>query len=121
MKRMTMVAALILFGGKTAAEVLPATAATTMTATVLPQARVNVDSQGNILNVWNVTEGINREPAILNIYQDGIKTGMTPQVRTNLDLATSRIDWSRGGLVYLGFDSGIILTNWLTIFLVPLF
>jgi len=103
----------IVFGGMTIAtsfgEKLPVTAMTQFMVTVLPQARINVDTEGNILSIYNITDGSGIRPSILNVYQGDFKIGkigMTSEIQTILDKIFSEIDWSQGGLVY---NQGVVI------------
>lgn len=78
----------------------PATAKTALTATVASQARVNVDSQGTILSVFNTTDGSGAKPAILNIYCGDVNITITPAIQANLDKLSPTLDWKMGGVVY---------------------
>lgn len=81
-------------------EELPVTATTQFVVTVPPQARINVDTEGNILSIYIITDGSGIRPSILNVYQGDFEIGITSEIQANLDKISSEIDWSQGGLVY---------------------
>jgi hypothetical protein len=82
------------------AESLPIVRTTTFAASVPNQARIEVDAAGQILSVFNTTDESGVQPSILNVYQDGIKITITPEITQELDAISSKIDWRRGGVVY---------------------
>lgn len=100
----TVIVASLLLGNMAIAPALSetplATAATQFEVRVYPQARINVDAEGNILSIWNVTDGSSIPPPYLNIYQGNVKIGMTPEIQVELDRISPRINWSQGGLIY---------------------
>ena len=82
------------------ADSLPAQPTTTLVAKVWSQARLTVDATGRILSIFNTTDGSGAKPLILNVYRDGVKATITPQIAQQLDSISLKIDWSRGGVVY---------------------
>ena len=82
------------------ADSLPANRTTRLVASVPTQARVNVNAAGQIVSIFNTTDGTGVRPSILNVYCDGVKIAITPQIAQELDKASSKIDWRRGGVVY---------------------
>jgi hypothetical protein len=81
-------------------ENLPTVRTTSFAASVPAQARIEVDAAGQIVSVFNTTDGIGVQPSILNVYQDGVKIMVTPQITQELDSICSKIDWRCGGVVY---------------------
>ena len=81
-------------------ENLPTVGTTTFAASVPAQARIEVDAAGQIVSVFNITDGIGVQPGILNVYRDGVKIMVTPQITQELDSICSKIDWRCGGVVY---------------------
>ena len=73
---------------------------TTFAASVPAQARIEVDATGQIVSVFKTTEGTSVQPSILNVYQNGVKITVTPQITQELDSIRSKIDWRSGGVVY---------------------
>lgn len=99
--KVVFIALIVLFVGTSA--VSAETMCTTQTkfiATVTTQARINVDAQGEILSIHNVTDGTVRQPQTLHIYCEDINAPMTPAILSNLEKITEKIDWSKGGIVY---------------------
>lgn len=90
----------IAWAAATYADSLPAQTTTTLVARVWSQARLTVDATGRILSIFNTTDGSGVRPLILNVYRDGVKAVITPQITQELDGISSKIDWSRGGVVY---------------------
>ena len=79
---------------------LPVNAPSRLVASVSPQARVTVNAAGQIVSIFNTTDGTGIRPTIFNVYRDGVKIAITPQITQELDKAASKIDWRRGGVVY---------------------
>ena len=79
---------------------LPTNAPSRFVASVPPQARVTVNAVGQIVSIFNTTDGTGVRPSILNVYRDGIKIAITPQIAQELDKVSSKIDWRHGGVVY---------------------
>ena len=80
---------------------LPTNAPSRFVASVPPQARVTVNAEGRIMSIFNTTDGTaGVRPSILNVYCNGMKIAITPQIAQELDMVSSKIDWRREGVVY---------------------
>ena len=79
---------------------LPANPSSRLVANVSPQASVTVNAAGQIVTIFNTTDGTGVQPSILNVYRDGVKIAITPQIAQELDRVSSQIDWRREGVVY---------------------
>ena len=82
------------------AESLPASKTTALVAIVPSQARIELNAAGQIVKIFNTTDGAAVRPSILNVYREGAKSVMTPQISQELDKISSKIDWRMGGVVY---------------------
>ena len=91
---------LVAMAGAAFSEDLPAARTTLLAASVPAQARIEVDAAGQIVSIFNVADGNGAQPSILNVYQNGVKIAVTPQIIQELESIRSTIDWRNGGGVY---------------------
>jgi len=91
--------ALFVGTGAVSAETV-STPQTRFTAIVAAQARINVDAEGDILSIHNVSDGSDHQPQLLNVYCGDTSVPMTPAIQANLASISARIEWSQGGTVY---------------------
>lgn len=76
-------------------------ASTEMRIYVSPQARIVIDSQGEILSIHHVGDLTGSVPKILHVYsQAGSHVPLTRSVRAALQKLAPHVNWAMNGLIY---------------------